>query len=92
MAQIDVSKAVAAVDRAVGAHASVKQILLSQAELTKKAVDDALAADDAADTGSITAANAAIDEVAAKLSASTDDLLSAVVANPGSDPVPAPPA
>ena len=88
-AQIDALSAQAA--RTVGVEASAKQIITGFSTAITKAVSDALAADDAADQGSIDAAKAAIANVTTQFSASADDLGAAVAANPGPPPPPPPP-
>jgi len=79
---INTDALIAAVDRAVGLEASAVAFITNSAELMKKAVADALAADDAADQGSIDATNAAIDAVVAKQTASSDTLAAALESNP----------
>src|SRR5689334_10086947 len=74
-----------------GVEASAKALILGQADATKTAVAAALQADDAADQGSIDAANAAIDGVTSQFAASAADLGSAIPANPGPGPGPTPP-
>jgi enolase len=72
---------------------SAAALLVGQAAAIQKEVDNALTADDAADQGSIQAANAAIAAVQARFTASANTLGAAVVANtPNSQPpVPASP-
>ena len=79
---INVDALVAAVDRAVGLQNSAIAFITNSAELMKAAVAAALAADDAADQGSIDAANAAIDAVVAKQTASSDELAAALASTP----------
>jgi hypothetical protein len=79
---INIEALIAAVDRAVGLQESAAAFITNSGELMKKAVADALAADDAADQGSIDAANAAIDAVVAKQTASSDKLADALASTP----------
>lgn len=86
----DFSKLQAAVDAAktqvtatVGVEASAIALINNFAEATKKAVTDALAADNAADQGSIDAAVAAITDTQAAFADSANKLGAAVAANPG---------
>jgi hypothetical protein len=60
---------------------SVVALLAGQAEAISKAVADALAADDAADQGSIDAAQVAIDGAVASFKAQGAKLAAAVAAN-----------
>lgn len=66
--------------------ASASALIAGFADAAKKAVADALAADDAADQGSIDAANQAIEDVKSRLTASSKALGDAVVANTPSAP------
>ncbi len=79
---INIDALAAATDRTVGLVASAVTFITNSGEIMKKAVADALAADDAADQGSIDAANAAIDAVVAKQTASADALAAALASNP----------
>ncbi len=70
-------------------EASAKALIIGQGDATKAAVAAALAADDAADQGSITAASTAIDGVTQQFAASAADLGSAIPANtPPATPTP----
>ncbi len=77
---IDLTGLTAAVTKVKGVNASVKEFLAQIETRVQKAVADALAADDAADQGSVDAANAAISSVVADLSAEADSLGAAIVA------------
>jgi hypothetical protein len=86
MATIDVSGLIAAVDKSVGVKASAVTLINTFAAKVSEAVAAALAADDAADQGSIDAANAAISSEVARLTGSADEL-AAAIANHSSPPV-----
>jgi hypothetical protein len=75
---VDISSLVAAVDRSVGLKASAAVLIREFAANITAAVAAALAADDAADQGSIDAANAAIAAETAKLTGASDDLAAAL--------------
>lgn len=79
---VDTTSLVTAVDRAVGVNASAEAFIRGIAAQIQAAVDAALAADDAADQGSIDAANAAIASEVTKLTGATDKLAAALVSNP----------
>lgn len=70
------------VEATKGVEASAKALIVGQGEATKAAVAAALAADDAADQGSIDAASSAIDGVTQQFAASAADLGAAIPANP----------
>jgi hypothetical protein len=80
---IDLSGLTAQLAKTKGVNASVKAFIQKILGDTAKAVADALAADDAADQGSIDAANAAIAAVTAEYAGESDALASAIVTNPG---------
>ena len=85
MAALDLSGLIAQVDRSEGIKASAVTLIIGFAAKIAEAVAAALLADDAADQGSIDAANAAINEVTAKMLAS-DTALAAAVANHSTPP------
>jgi len=72
----------AQVAKTEGTEASAGALITGFSEAIKKAVADALAADDAADQGSIDAVNAVIDEVTARFVAADDKLGAAIAAVP----------
>lgn len=72
----------AQVEATKGVEASAKTLIEGFGAAVTKAVADALAADDAADQGSIDAAKAAIDATTAEFAASASALGSAIPANP----------
>ncbi len=73
----------AEVARTEGTEDSAATLINGFAAAIAKAVADALAADDAADQGSIDAANQAIADVTARFVAADDKLGQAIAANPG---------
>ena len=82
----------AQVTKTEGTEASAGALIAGFSAAIQKAVADALAADDAADTNSINAAAQAITDVTARFAAADDKLGAAVAANapPVPDPPPAP--
>lgn len=74
-----------------GTEASAIALLNGVGTAIQKAVADALTADDAADNGSIQAANQAIAAVISRFTASGNALGAAVAANSGGAPPPPPP-
>ncbi len=76
-----VDDAVAQATASETTDASAVALLNGQADAIKKAVTDALTADDAADQGSIDAATAAITNVNARFTAANNNLGTAVTAN-----------
>lgn len=78
---IDLSALTAAVEQAKTIEDSAVQLINGFAQRVADAVTAALAADDAADQGSIDAAVAAINEQASALTASSSTLADAVAAN-----------
>ena len=83
---INLNALIAAVDASEGVKASATTMITGFADIVKTAIDAALAADDAADEGSITAANEAIDAATQKMLAS-DTKLAAAIANHSTPPV-----
>jgi hypothetical protein len=73
----------AEVARTEGTEDSAGKLISGFSASVAKAVTDALAADDAADQGSIDAANQAIADVTARFVAADDKLGAAIAANPG---------
>jgi len=73
----------AEVARTEGTEDSAGKLISGFSAAVAKAVTDALAADDAADQGSIDAANQAIADVTARFVAADDKLGAAVAANSG---------
>ncbi len=80
--QLKIQDLVAAVDASIGVEASAVTFIQGFGDTVKKAVADALAADDAADEGTTIAANEAIDGAIAKAVASRTALAAAMVSNP----------
>lgn len=91
---VDLTALTAAVDRSVGLKASAATLIHEFANKIQEAVAAALAADDAADQGSIDAANAAIKEVESKLNLGSDQLAAALASHPapGDPTIPTDPA
>ena len=83
---VDLSSLIAAVDKSVGVKASAVALINGIAGKISEAVAAALAADDAADQGSIDAANAAIAAEVSRLTGSADEL-AAAIANHSTPPV-----
>lgn len=71
----------AQVEQTEGTEASAKALIEGFAAQVQKAVSDALTADNAADQGSIDAANQAISDVTARFAASGSALGAAVASN-----------
>jgi len=78
---LDLSQVTAAIERAKTVQASATALINGFAAQAAAAVTAALTADDAADQGSIDAAVAAINQTAADLNASSDQLGAAITAN-----------
>lgn len=78
---IDLTDLLAAVTKAKGVNDSAVALINNFATIAAQKVADALAADDAADQGSVDAAVAAIKDAAAQLNASSDQVATAVAAN-----------
>jgi hypothetical protein len=84
---IPLDRLVAAVTRAVGLADSATAFIVNAGELIKDAVRVALEADDAADEGSIAAANEAIDAEITKITSADDRLAEALAAGSPVDPL-----
>lgn len=80
----------AEVTRLETTEAGVETLITTLIQEGKDAVAKALTADNAADQGSIDAANAALDQVAARFIAVDDKLGAAIVAGTPPAPTPAP--
>ena len=81
--QNSINSLTAQVTTTVGVEDSAEALIAGFAAQVTKAVADALAADAAANQGSIDAATAAIAQVTTQFKASSDKLGAAVAANPG---------
>lgn len=79
----------AQVAKTEGTEASAGALIAGFSAQVAAAVQAALAADDAADQGSIDAANQAISAVTARFAAADDKLGAAVASNPGPGATPA---
>lgn len=73
----------AQVQKTEGTEESAGALIAGFSQAIQQAVAAALTADDAADNGSIEAANAAISEVTARFAAADDKLGAAIAANSG---------
>lgn len=71
------------VQKTEGTEESAGALIAGFSQAIQQAVAAALTADDAADNGSIEAANAAISEVTARFAAADDKLGAAIAANSG---------
>lgn len=87
---INTDALVAEVTKAKGVTASVVTFIQGIGDTIAAKVKEALDADDAADQGSVDAANAAIASAVADLVANNAALANAIVANPGPGPTPTP--
>lgn len=88
---INTDALVAEVTKAKGVTASVVAFIQGIGATITAKVAEALAADDAADQGSVDAANAAIAAAVADLTANNAALANAIVVTPGPGPTPPPP-
>lgn len=87
---VDLTGLMAAVERSNGLKASAAELIRGFSTKVQEAVTAALEADANADQASIDAANAAIKQVENDMNAKSDELASALGANPGPGEPPAP--